>query len=253
MLGPDMNDVRAAALIAASRTLAGQADKLRFGPPVAWVYNPLLYAREPAEAYLARYGRGRKRVLFVGMNPGPWGMAQTGVPFGEIAAVRDWMGIGGRVGAPAHPCPGKPVSGFACPRSEVSGRRLWGLMRERFGSARDFFAGHFVTNYCPLMFLEAGGANRTPDKLPKAEREPLFEICGAHLEAVIAALEPEHVIGVGRFTAGRVQALADASSRAPGFRPGGILHPSPASPRANRNWAESAAAELAALGVWPGA
>jgi single-strand selective monofunctional uracil DNA glycosylase len=246
-----MTDRRAAALIAASRTLASRSQALRFAAPTAWVYNPLLYAQAPAESYLVRYGRGRKRVLFVGMNPGPWGMAQTGVPFGEIAAVRDWMGIAGRVDSPAKVCPAKPVSGFACPRSEVSGRRLWGLMQERFGEAPAFFAEHFVTNYCPLMFLEERGANRTPDKLPEREREPLFALCDAHLQAVISCLEPEYVIGVGKFTEGRIRALAADASRTPAFKPAGILHPSPASPRANRGWAEAAAARLASLGVWP--
>ena len=240
------------ALIKASRTLARQTEALRFSPPVAYVYNPLIYAREPAEHYLARYGRGPKRVIFLSMNPGPWGMAPTGVRVGEIAAVRDWMGLEGRVAAPAHSCPAKPVSAFACRRSEVSGRRLWGLMRERFGAAEAFFDGHFVTNYCPLMFLEARGGNRTPDKLPRREREPLLEICDAHLRAVIAALEPEVVIGVGRFTESRIRALAASGSQSPSFRPAGILHPSPANPRANQGWAELAAAQLAELGVWPG-
>jgi single-strand selective monofunctional uracil DNA glycosylase len=252
MLKGVMDSNNAAALIKASRTLARRADALRFSPPVAYVYNPLIYAREPAEHYLARYGRGPKRVIFLGMNPGPWGMAQTGVPFGEIAAVRDWMGLEGRVNAPAQFCPARPVSGFACRRSEVSGRRLWTLMRERFGSPQSFFAGHFVTNYCPLMFLEARGGNRTPDKLPRREREPLLEICDAHLRAVIAALEPEVVIGIGKFTESRIRALAASGSRPPSFRCAGILHPSPANPRANRGWAELAAAQLAELGVWDG-
>jgi single-strand selective monofunctional uracil DNA glycosylase len=245
-----MTDKRAAALIAASRSLARKAEALRFAEPVAWVYNPLIYAREPAEAYLTRCGQGPKRVLFVGMNPGPWGMAQTGVPFGEIAAVRDWMGISGRVDAPREPCPARPVSGFACRRSEVSGRRLWGLMQERFGAAGNFFADHFVTNYCPLMFLEVRGANRTPDKLPRSERETLFAVCDEHLRSVITALEPEVVIGVGKFTENRIRALADTASRPPSYCPAGILHPSPANPRANRGWAEQAAARLVELGVW---
>ena len=36
---------------------------------------------------------GRKEAVFLGMNPGLWGMAQTGVPFGTVSLVRDWMGI----------------------------------------------------------------------------------------------------------------------------------------------------------------
>ena len=73
----------------AARTLSDTLDSLRFAPPESHVYNPLTYAWAPNAAYLRRYGQGRKRVVFVGMNPGPFGMVQTGVPFGEIAAVRD--------------------------------------------------------------------------------------------------------------------------------------------------------------------
>ena len=39
-------------------------------------------------------------MIFLGMHPGPWGMAQIGVPFGEIPAVRDWMGISTTVDKP---------------------------------------------------------------------------------------------------------------------------------------------------------
>ncbi|MCL1859942.1 MAG: single-stranded DNA-binding protein, partial [Proteobacteria bacterium] len=78
----------AAALIAAARELSATLGKMRFAPPVTHVYNPLDYAWNVHERYLRRYGDGRKRVVFLGMNPGPFGMAQTGVPFGEVAAVR---------------------------------------------------------------------------------------------------------------------------------------------------------------------
>ncbi len=66
---------------------------LKFGPPVSHVYNPLEYARETYRQYFAKYAFSPKEAVFIGMNPGPWGMAQTGIPFGEINAVRDWMKI----------------------------------------------------------------------------------------------------------------------------------------------------------------
>src|SRR5512137_2605345 len=106
----------------------------KFGSPVAYVYNPLEYAWPPHAEYLRRYGRGRREIMIVGMNPGPWGMAQTGVPFGDVAMVRDWLGITGRVSQPATLHPARPVQGFACARGEVSGRRLWGWARDRFGT-----------------------------------------------------------------------------------------------------------------------
>jgi single-strand selective monofunctional uracil DNA glycosylase len=213
---------------------------LTFAPPVTHVYNPLEYARVPHEAYLTKYGVGRKRVLLVGMNPGPFGMAQTGVPFGDVACVRDFLGIHGRVDSPAVQHSSRPIEGFDCGRCEISGTRLWGWVRDRFGTADAFFRDHFVANYCPLVFMEASGRNRTPDKLPAHEREPLFAACDEALREIVQVLRPEVVIGIGAFAERRAcEALADS-----GVRISSMLHPSPASPLANRNWAEAADAAL---------
>jgi single-strand selective monofunctional uracil DNA glycosylase len=218
---------------------------LRFGPPVAHVYNPLLYARAPHREYLRRYGRGPKQVLFFGMNPGPFGMAQTGVPFGAVGAVRGFLGIEARVGRPEREHPKRPVLGFACAREEVSGARLWGLVRERFGTPERFFARCFVANYCPLLFLEASGRNRTPAELPAAERAPLLEACDAALRRTVALLEPRLVVGIGRFAEARArEALAGS-----GVAVAALPHPSPASPAANRGWARAAGRVLRDLGV----
>ena len=157
-------------LLAAARELSDTLRALRFAPPVAHVYDPLQYAFAPYRAYVERFGATRKRIVFLGMNPGPFGMMQTGVPFGEVAAVRDWMGIGEPVEPPARQHPKRPIEGFDCTRSEVSGRRLWGWAALRFGTAGAFFRDRFVLNYCPLVFLEASGRNLTPDRLPALER-----------------------------------------------------------------------------------
>ncbi len=233
------------ALIAAARRLSDEVAALAFAEPVHTVYNPLDYAWAPHECYLTRYGATPKRVLLMGMNPGPWGMAQTGVPFGEIAAVRDWMGIEAPVERPAPEHPKRPIEGFACERSEVSGRRLWELFAERFESAEAFFAQHFVANYCPLVFMEATGRNRTPDALPAAEARPLMDACDRHLRSVVEALQPEWLVGVGGFAEKRLQQLFGSSHRI-----GKVLHPSPASPHANRGWAEKATEQLRAQGIW---
>ncbi len=236
----------AAALIAAARELSARVDALTFAPPVSHIYNPLTYAWEPHERYLRRYATGPRKVVFIGMNPGPFGMVQCGVPFGEIAAVRDWMGIEAAIGQPALVNPKRPIEGFACTRSEVSGRRLWGLFQQRFGSADAFFAEHFVANYCPLAFFDQG-RNLTPDKLPANEAAPLYAACDAHLRQLVAALGAQWVIGIGAFAEARAaQALAGS-----GVRIGRILHPSPASPAANRGWAEAATRQLRELGIWP--
>jgi len=235
----------ATALITAARQLSTAVDAMRFGPPVSHVYNPLDYAWNIHEAYLRRYGEGRKRAIFLGMNPGPFGMAQIGVPFGEIASARDWLGLEGPVGQPAVTNPKRPVEGFACKRSEVSGQRLWGLFRARFGTPEAFFADHFVVNYCPLAFFEEG-RNLTPDKLPGAEARPLLAACDAHLRAVVEALQPEWLIGIGNWAEKRAaEALGDMN-----LKFGRVLHPSPASPAANRGWAEAATRQLTEQGIW---
>ena len=232
-----------ASLIAAARTLREAAGELRFGSPVTHVYNPLDYAWNGQHEYLRRFGRGPKRIVFLGMNPGPFGMMQTGVPFGEVAAVRDWMGIEAEIHAPPHQHPKRPIEGFACQRSEVSGRRLWGWAALRFGSAENFFAQAFVVNYCPLVFLEASCRNRTPEQLPAAELRPLYAACDAHLAKAVSALQPDWLIGVGGFAEKRLRRLVEGdlldSSQARRLHIGQILHPSPASPAANRGWIEA--------------
>jgi single-strand selective monofunctional uracil DNA glycosylase len=225
--------------------LTEELQPLRFAAPVSHVYNPLEYAGEPYRLYLKTYAPNRPEAVFVGMNPGPWGMAQTGIPFGEIGMVRDWLNIQAPVGRPRNVHPRRPVTGFNCTRSEVSGRRLWGWVRERFKTPRQFFERFFVANYCPLMFLEASGRNRTPNRLKAAEKKPLLAACDRALQDTIAILKPQFVIGIGRFAAERVcSALSE-----PEIITGGITHPSPANPKANRDWASLITRELRQLGI----
>ena len=293
-------------MIEAARDLGAAVDRIKFTPPVTHVYNPLDYAWPAHEAYLRKFANGRKRVVFLGMNPGPFGMVQTGVPFGETGAVRAWMQIEAPVGKPRREHPKRPVEGFACPRSEVSGKRVWGLFAERFGCAEDFFVDHFVVNYCPLAFFDKDGRNLTPDKLPARQAAPLFAACDRHLRRVLEFLRPEWLIGIGGFAEKRARLLRAeiAASKSPplallgkgtqppdrlhgfphreglgsavpgarktlstefasreearwreqsqlaGLKIGRILHPSPASPAANRDWARQATNELKALGIW---
>jgi single-strand selective monofunctional uracil DNA glycosylase len=232
-------------LIAISRQLAKRVSGLAFAPPVAYVYNPLDYARELHETYLARFGAGTKDVLLLGMNPGPFGMAQTGVPFGDTTMVRDFLGLAGAVGRPDKEHPKRKVLGLECPRCEVSGTRLWGWARDDFRSADRFFARFFVANYCPLVFMAASGANITPDKLPAGERKALFAICDEALVKTVDTLEPRVVVGIGGFAAERARTALEGRA----VTVGTILHPSPASPMANRGWAEQARRQLADLGI----
>jgi len=233
-------------LVEATLSFADEVRDLRFASPTAYVYHPLDYAIEPHVAYLERWGGGRKKTLFLGMNPGPWGMAQTGVPFGEVNAVRDWLEIVAPVVRPETEHPKRPITGFACTRSEVSGRRIWGLFRKRFGQPDKFFKDHFVLNYCPLVFMEESGRNRTPDKLPVCEKKPLEKICDAFLQRAVEILDPEFLVGVGGFAEAKFRNVF------PDRKVARILHPSPASPAANADWAGAATRSLREAGIWKG-
>ncbi|MGE3174902.1 MAG: uracil-DNA glycosylase family protein [Planctomycetota bacterium] len=233
-----------------TRELIRPFDALRFPAPVACVYHPLDYAWDVHRRYLDRYGRGRKQVLMLGMNPGPFGMVQTGVPFGEVEAVRSWLRLVGDVRPPERQHPKRPVQGFDCTRSEISGRRLWGWAAHRFVTPGRFFRAYYVHNYCPLAFVADSGANLTPDKLPSSATRPLYELCDRLLVQTAQALRPRLVIGIGAFAEAQARRVLGGD---PALRFGRIPHPSPASPLANRGWEplvdEALAEALAQLGA----
>jgi len=234
----------------AAKALIKELSPLTFSAPVTHTYNPLEYAWKPHVEYLNKFANTKKRVLFLGMNPGPWGMAQTGIPFGEIDAVRDWMQIETSVTTPSNEHPKRPITGFQTTRSEVSGRRLWGMFAEHYPNAEDFFADHFVSNFCPLVWMADTGRNITPDKLPKSESTPVDIACRKHLAKTIEILQPEHLIGVGAFA--EKQLIATTKEHLPKntFKIGKILHPSPASPIANKYWPQKAIDQLKEQTIW---
>ena len=234
--------------------LCDDAGRLKFSWPAEFVYNPLSYAWDGFRQY-AKFSEGRKRTVFLGINPGPWGMAQTGIPFGEVNAVREFLGITRiRVFTPENMQVSYPVHGLDCQRSEVSGKRLWGLFQEKFGTADDFFADNFVLNYCPLLFIartEKGSLrNLTPDKLDSSDRERLCEICDNALIEAVEILKPDFVIGIGTFAYQRAKLSLEYSLGYGHPDIIKILHPSPANPRANHDWAGQVSRQLKALGVW---
>lgn len=235
--------------VAAAHEAREALRQLNFPSPADYTYHPLDYAWEAHRIYLERYAAsGDRSVLFLGMNPGPFGMSQTGVPFGEVAVVRDWLGINVPVGSPSKEHPRKRVLGFSCPRSEVSGRRLWGLFQERFGKPETFFEGHTVHNYCPLLFLEntPTGRNVTPEELPAEAMRPVESACNQLLRDLTRILKVKTVVGVGGYAEAKARQALEGLNV--GFAR--VLHPSPASPAANRGWSAAATKELVTQGIW---
>lgn len=236
-------------LLKISDHLTEELNGLEFEEPITHVYRPLVYARSLHRTYVEKFGVETPReAILIGMNPGPWGMGQTGVPFGDVDFVRDWMGIDGEVGKPDHEHPKRPVEGLECHRNEVSGSRLWGWAEERFGPAENFFERFFVYNYCPLLFLEESGRNLPPSRMKVAQRRKLTPPCDQALREAVAYLDPDYVIGVGNYARDRIKKAFEDEPKVD-FTIGRILHPSPASPKANQGWAEQAEEQLHELGI----
>jgi single-strand selective monofunctional uracil DNA glycosylase len=236
------------ALIEEIKLLNRKLKKIKFPDTAAFVYNPLDYAITPMELYFRNYANTPKQTLFLGMNPGPFGMMQTGVPFGEVSIVKNWLKLEAPVKSPKHQHPKRPIQGFSCTKSEVSGKRLWGLFSEKYSNPKSFFKSHFVLNYCPLGFLEEGGKNLTPDKFPKSIQAEIFEPCDQYLKNTVHILEAKNLVGVGDFAFKRFkEVFKDEESK---YHICKILHPSPASPLANKNWAGDVKQSLEELGIW---
>jgi single-strand selective monofunctional uracil DNA glycosylase len=82
--------------------------------------------------------------------------------------------------------------------------------------------------------------------LSAEEKRPLEAACDKHLRNVIEILEPQMAVGVGGFARKCLERLA-----IPHLKIGTLLHPSPASPIANRDWPERPRNQLADMGLLP--
>ncbi|XP_055587018.1 single-strand selective monofunctional uracil DNA glycosylase [Uranotaenia lowii] len=218
---------------------------------VAAVYNPIEYACELHQAYMQRYLDGHKPVLFLGMNPGPWGMCQTGIPFGYVPAVRDWLQLQGKVLKPIGELQARPVDGLNCTRGEQSGQRWWGLYQELCGTPEVFFRHCFVYNICPLAFFHSSGRNITPADLKGAPKLRMQEVCTQYLKIALDLFNPTVVVSVGRYTEDRVKALVRQQLVDPTrVRLLCMPHPSPRSLN-NTNWNEKAKLWIEENGLMP--
>nr|XP_022920875.1 single-strand selective monofunctional uracil DNA glycosylase-like [Onthophagus taurus] len=218
--------------------LSLELNNLTFSFPVHYIYNPLEYAWEPHSTFVKTYCKGTKDVLFLGLNPGPWGMCQTGIPFGEVNISKEWLKMNGEVEKPKDECPKKQIKGFECHRSEESGKRFYGFFKNLCRTPEAFFKNAFVYNLCPLAFMKKESANITPHELKGQIKKDIENICGKTLVDILKLLDIKIIVALGRYT--EKQAIEITQ----GFQLGHIKviympHPSPRVV-GNNNWAEKA-------------
>ncbi|XP_022186401.2 single-strand selective monofunctional uracil DNA glycosylase isoform X2 [Nilaparvata lugens] len=202
---------------------------------VEYIYNPLEYAYDVHKNFVHKYCSSSKKILFLGMNPGPWGMMQTGVPFGDVISVKKWLKITGVIRKPLKEHRLRPVSGFDCKRIEVSGKRFWAFAQQlSHGNPALFFSNCFVHNYFPLVLMTESGKNVTPADLKPAEKKELESVCDESLCSVIDLLQIEVIIAIGRYTEKRVNAALKKTPK--NVHVVYIMHPSPRNPKSNQEW-----------------
>ncbi|KAL2712687.1 single-strand selective monofunctional uracil DNA glycosylase [Vespula squamosa] len=252
-------------LLLIEQELCQKLQTISFPSSVAYIYNPIIYAFEVHAMYVQTYCNEPKKILFLGMNPGPWGMSQTGVPFGEISMVRDWLKLHGFIGKPSREQPDRKVTGFDCKRSEISGKRLWGLFKEMCGSPQNLFKHSYVHNYCPIALMDRKGRNITPAELKAIfilffhyfyilikyflqgeEQKLIYELCDQALSKIIQLLDIKIIVGIGRFAEKRAQIVVSADNLS--VQVLWITHPSPRAV-GNQNWDQKTKQRLHDLGL----
>jgi single-strand selective monofunctional uracil DNA glycosylase len=219
-------------------------------PENVYVYHPLIYAWDFHRKYLERYVKEDTKALFLGMNPGPFGMAQTGIPFGEVDVVEEYLHIDEQLHNLPITHPKRPIDGLNCARSEVSGRRLWALIKERYPLAHMFPPYLAIMNYCPVVFVDKGptGKNIIPEKIEKEVRMALENVCDSYLDDIISIILPHSVIGIGQYAKKKLEQSISRLEK--DIYVTSILHPSPANPKANRGWAVEVEKVLIEENIW---
>lgn len=220
--------------------LNNELNELQFPKNITHIYNPIVYALNLHCQYIKKFLNGKKKVMLIGMNPGPNGMVQNGVPFGNTNTVKNLMKIQGQVDQPPSLNPKRPVTGLSCTTEEPSGVRIWNLLQKLAGSLEVFGEQCFLHNFCPLAFFDEQGKNITPSELKGKIKSTLRDICLKYLEKEIQLIQPEIIIAIGSYVGDSLRKLSKQSIYVrTNIKILQLAHPSPRSLN-NNNWPEKA-------------
>ena len=162
-------------------------------------------------------------------------ISTSGVPFGEVSVVNNWLKINGVVGKPKVEHPKRQIEGLNCKRREVSGERFWNFIKSVSGTPDNFFKNCLVYNHCPLIFMGKSGKNVTPPDMKIDVRNKLLQLCDETLKDVIELYSVKHIVGLGRFAETRAKKVVN-DNLIKDAEVSFLIHPSPASPAANKGW-----------------
>ena len=171
------------------------------------VWNPQLYGLPLYRRFAAEHlPHARGGIVAFGLNPGKYGMAQTGIPFTDVTRAA-------RVGIAIEPPGLAPASlrpFLKSYRVERSSASVYGLLDEAWGSPREGWRALWAVAPCGLLFLEKDGENVTPADARLARRDDVRELRLRVIRESIAAAKPRGVLLLGQDVA-RVAAEALAA------------------------------------------
>jgi Uracil DNA glycosylase superfamily. len=207
--------------------------------------NVFSYAIDPFLEYLEKAERGSVRTLYLGMNPGPYGMYRTGIPFCDFVTKREFLKITASVDETFIDVDAVRGEKPDEKRREVSGMRLWGLFESVYHSPERFFSSSLVLSYSPLIFFRSEGrrANIALSDVKSLDRKRIEKVSDEFLKRYIKELKCDTLVGIGDYAH---RALVRCSD---GERLLKIAHPSPANPAANGDWAGRTYCYLKSEGV----
>lgn len=235
--------------ISLENDLVSQLNNLNYGPNVEYIYSPLDYASNLHKVFLKKFLCTSKKVLFLGINPGPWGMCQTGIPFGEVNIVRSYLRVDGEVLTPTNCHPQRPITGLNCHRSEVSGKRLWDLFIELSeGDPYKFFKDCFIHNYFPLALMNNNAKNITPGDLKSEYQKELQEICDKSLSDILTLFHTEIIVAIGKYAEKRSNEVVK-KFRLTNIKVVQIPHPSPRSVGTAEKWKKETLVQLKSYNI----
>jgi len=197
-------------VVNATRLLSARLEPVRAALPAAGLkavaaIDPTSYAFGNYTRFMQLAASGPRLALFVGMNPGPHGMAQTGIPFGDVDTARVLLGGADTI----DPLPGLRAAsgaawdckGLAYHRGEQSGMRLWSALSQLCGSPQAALERCCIVNYCPLYMVGPELENITPSDLPRRHdiTRALEAACDEHLRQLVLGLEVKTVLSFGSY------------------------------------------------------
>jgi single-strand selective monofunctional uracil DNA glycosylase len=183
------------------------------------VLNPGRYGERWHARFRRAYPMSPRPLLVFGLNPGPYGMAQTGVPFTDLKRLesalpglwKDLVASGEPVTRPGLAPPS--LARHLTRTFESSSVRVYRFLERAYGRPELALREVVFVNPCPLLFIDPEtGANRTPADLPRALRarkaaelvHAFEELRRATVLEAVAELEPRGAILLGRDVAAAV-------------------------------------------------